>query len=171
MEEGPQIRFMDRVRAIKWFDAAARVVGVAALLISLFCAYVTVALIVDFGDGEPGFVKTIEGYGIGFFAVASIVSFFTGKWFLGEPPEWLRSRRRFGAGAVIRRHQIPSFVRHLASSEAFRTTRSWDERCEVAARLIPALHEAFVGGDWEERMQAESIVRTAWKHCLEEPAR
>jgi hypothetical protein len=170
MQEGPQIRLMDRVRAVRWFDAVARVVGVTGLLISLFCVYVTVALIADFGDGEPGFVKTIEGYGIGFFAVASIVAFFTGKWFLGDPPEWLRSRGRSGAGTVIRRHQIPSFVRHLASSEAFRATRTWDERCEVAARLIPVLHEAFVDGDWEARMQAESIVRTAWKHCLEEPA-
>ena len=161
---------MDRLRAVEWFEAAARVVGLIGLLISLFCAYVTVALIVDFGDGEPGFIKTIEGYGIGFFAVASVVAFYTARWFLGDA-KWGRKRRGFGAEPGIRRHQIPSFVRHLASAGEFRATQSWDERYEVAARLVPELHNAFVSGDWEQRLQAESIVRTAWSRCLGDVSR
>jgi hypothetical protein len=87
----------------------------------------------------------------------------------------LRRRRArhggFGIGAVIHRHQIPAFVRHLAAADESRTTRSWEERCEVAARLIPELHDAFVGDDWEQRMQAGSTVRTAWSQCLREPVK
>jgi hypothetical protein len=161
---------MDRLHAVDWLETASRVVGVVGLLISLFCAYVTVALIFDLRESAPGFVKTLGGWGIAFFAVAAVVAFATGMWFLGDA-RWSRRRRSFGEGPGIRRHQIPSFVRHLTSAAEFQATQSWEERCEVAARLVPELHNAFVSGDWEQRLQAESIVRTAWSHCLGNAAR
>jgi hypothetical protein len=166
MQEGPRVTFMDRVRAVDWLDVAARVIGVAALLVALFCAYVTIALIFDFDSAEPGFVKTLGGYGIVFFAVATLVAFGTGMWFMGDLPKRRRKRHDLSTHPEIRRHEIPSIVRLLASSDEFRATMSWDERCEIAARLVPALHNAFVDGDWDQRLQAESIVRTAWSHCL-----
>jgi hypothetical protein len=166
MQDRPQVTFQDRVRAVDWLDVASLVIGVAALLISLFCAYVTIALIFDFDSGEPGFVKTLGGYGILFFAVSTLVAFFTGMWFMGDLRKRRRKRGDLAGHTEIHRHEIPSIVRLLASSDEFRATQSWDDRCEIAARLVPALHNAFVDGDWNQRLQAESIVRTAWSHCL-----
>ena len=107
-----------------------------------------------FPAGE-GFLKTIKGYGIGLFAVTSVVCYYLGRWLLD-------SRVPGARRSVAARYEASRIATELAAHPDFQTAGSWEWRERVAYEVVPELKEYAESDDWDDRRFAHQAIKEGW---------
>ena len=108
-----------------------------------------------FPAGE-GFLKAIKGYGIGLFAVSSIVFYYLGRWCLDSRVPGARK-------SVAARYEASRIATELANDPDFQTAGSWEWRERVAYDIAPELREYAESNDWDDRRFAHQTIKEAWE--------
>ena len=135
--------------------------GYLAYAIAVGSVLAAVFLLTSIDEKDPGFpagegfLKAIKGYGIGLFAVASIVFYYLGRWLLDSRVPGARQ-------TIADRYETSRMATELAANSDFQTAGSWEWRERVAYDVLPQLREYAESEDWEERRLAGQTIKEAW---------
>ena len=156
---------MDRLRKT-WrmkapLEMALTVLGYAVYAVAALSVVAVFFLFTSIDEKDPGFpagegfLKAIKGYGIGLFAVASVVFYYLGRWLLDS--------RVAGARKTVAAHYEASRIATLlAGHPDFQSAGSWEWRERVAYDVAPELREYAESDDWDDRRFAHQAIKEGW---------
>ena len=160
-------RLRRKWRTMAPLEMVFTILGYAAYVIAVGSVLAAVFLLTSIDEKDPGFpagegfLKAIKGYGIGLFAVASVVFYYLGRWLLDSRVPGARQ-------TIAARYETSRLATELAQDPDFQTAGSWEWRERVAYDVLPQLREYAESEDWEERRFAGQTIKEAWAIYLKQ---